>query len=99
MYSMVVCMTALSGETSRHVHNHFRHAFATLGIPQKIKTDNGPAYVSQSMGHFFRKWEIQHVTGIPHSLTGQAIIGRTHQTLKHYLLKKTGNLGRHQQTD
>ena len=93
-YSMAVCMTALSGETSQHVHNHFRHAFVTLGIPQKIKTDNGLAYVSQSTGQFFRKWGVQHVTGIPHSPTGQAIIERTHQTLKHYLQKqKEGEYG------
>jgi len=38
--------------------------------------------------NFFRKWGVQHVTGIPHFPTGQAIIERTHQTLKHYLQKQ-----------
>ena len=71
-------MTALSGETSRHLRNRFRHAFVTLGISEKIKKDNGPAYVSQPTGQFFRKWGVQHVTGIPHSPTGQAIIERIH---------------------
>ena len=88
MHPKAIFVIALSGETSRHVHNPFRHAFAILGIPQKIKTDNGPAYVSQSTGQFFRKQGVQHVTGIPHSLTGQAIIERTHQTLKHYFQKQ-----------
>jgi len=46
------------------------------------------------MGQFFIKWGVQHVTGIPHSLTGQTIIECTHQTLKHYLLKqKEGESG------
>ncbi|NWX09350.1 POK25 protein, partial [Caloenas nicobarica] len=33
---------------------------------------------------------IKHVTGIPHSPTGQAIIERTHQMIKGYLTKQKG---------
>ncbi|NXW73083.1 POK19 protein, partial [Hirundo rustica] len=33
---------------------------------------------------------VKHITGIPHSPTGQAIIERTHQILKSYLLKQKG---------
>ncbi|NXE58288.1 POK25 protein, partial [Casuarius casuarius] len=37
---------------------------------------------------------IKHITGIPHSPTGQAIVERTHQTLKNQLLKqRTGENG------
>ncbi|KFQ34505.1 hypothetical protein N332_02490, partial [Mesitornis unicolor] len=35
-----------AGEKARDVGKHLMHAFATLGIPSQIKTDNGPAYVS-----------------------------------------------------
>ncbi|NWQ97869.1 POK6 protein, partial [Burhinus bistriatus] len=64
----------------RHVQSHFRAAFAALGIPHEIKTDNGPAYISRSTHVFFQTWGIRHKTGIPHSPTGQAIVERTHQT-------------------
>ncbi|NXX42744.1 IGEB protein, partial [Tricholaema leucomelas] len=33
---------------------------------------------------------VKHVTGIPNSPTGQAIIERAHQTLKYYLAKHAG---------
>ncbi|NXX40725.1 IGEB protein, partial [Tricholaema leucomelas] len=33
---------------------------------------------------------VKHVTGIPNSPTGQAIIERAHQTLKDYLAKHAG---------
>ncbi|NXA88406.1 POK6 protein, partial [Melanocharis versteri] len=33
---------------------------------------------------------ISHVTGIPHSATGQALVERTHQTLKNMLLRQKG---------
>ena len=33
-------------------------------------------------------WEVKHVTGIPHSPTGQAMIERAHRTVKEYLMKQ-----------
>ncbi|NWV79525.1 POK18 protein, partial [Dasyornis broadbenti] len=54
-------------------------AFATLGIPKEIKTDNGPAYSSKEFQQFAQKWGFKHKTGIPHTPTGQAIVERTHQ--------------------
>ncbi|NXH20769.1 IGEB protein, partial [Bucco capensis] len=36
---------------------------------------------------------ITHVTGIPHSPTGQAIVERAHHTLKSLLLKQKGGVG------
>ncbi|NXH74849.1 POK6 protein, partial [Hydrobates tethys] len=73
-FSRAMWATAQTGETSRHVQAHFKQAFAGLGIPQQIKTDNGPGYISYSTQKFFSQWGITHVTGIPHSPTGQTII-------------------------
>ncbi|NXC77347.1 POK10 protein, partial [Anhinga anhinga] len=73
-FSHVSWATAAAGETSRHVQAHFRATFAALGIPNEIKTDNGPAYVSSSLRLFFNRWGICHTTGISHSPTGQAIV-------------------------
>ncbi|NXK01324.1 POK18 protein, partial [Corythaixoides concolor] len=64
----------------RHVRKHLRAAFSALGVPREIKTDNGPGYISQETSRFFNQWGIKHVTGIPHSATGQAIIERMNQT-------------------
>ncbi|NXI97670.1 POK25 protein, partial [Psophia crepitans] len=50
-----------------------------LGIPRQVKMDNGPGYVSQSTQRFFQRWGVQHLTSIPHSPTGQAIIKCTHR--------------------
>lgn len=98
-FSQAVCMTALGGETSRHVQTHCRQVFATLGIPKQIKPDNGPAYVSHSTQQFFHRWGMQHVTGIPHSPTGQAIVERMHQSNFTYKNKNRGRLGNLQQLD
>ncbi|NXO26055.1 POK8 protein, partial [Cisticola juncidis] len=55
-------------------------AFSYLDIPQEIKTDNGPSYVSQELAAFLNDWGVCHTFGIPYSPTGQGITERTHQT-------------------
>ncbi|NXO63732.1 POK18 protein, partial [Phainopepla nitens] len=62
------------------VERHLLSYFAVMGIPKKIKTDNGPAYVSQRIKWFMQTWGINHSTGIAHSPTGQAIVERTNCT-------------------
>ncbi|NXL19474.1 POK18 protein, partial [Setophaga kirtlandii] len=51
-----------------------------LGIPQEVKTDNGPAYISNKLQEFYKIWGIKHTTGIPHSSTGQSIVERAHRS-------------------
>ncbi|NXL71165.1 POK19 protein, partial [Leptocoma aspasia] len=58
----------------------WRQAFAILGIPSAVKTDNGPAYASQKVWQFLQLWGVSHTFGIPHSPTGQAIIEHAHGT-------------------
>ncbi|NXW95863.1 POK18 protein, partial [Alopecoenas beccarii] len=63
----------------KHVEKHLYGSFAVLGVPQVIKTDNGPTQISNRFQHFCALWSIKHRTGVPHSPTGQAIIERAHQ--------------------
>ncbi|NXU00352.1 POK6 protein, partial [Buphagus erythrorhynchus] len=55
-------------------------AFSTMGVPQQIKTDNGPTYTSHKTQEFFHTWGIKYATGIGHSPTGQAILEMAHFT-------------------
>ena len=80
------------GEKARDVKRHWIRCFATMGVPKTIKTDNGPAYVSRTISFFLQDWGIQHVTGIPHSPTGQAIVESVHGTVKAMLNKKKGGI-------
>ena len=64
-YSGFVWTTPLSGGKTAHVIQHLLEAFATMGLPQNLKTDNGPAYTSHTFLIFCQKWGIRHTTGIP----------------------------------
>lgn len=63
-----------------------------LGVPHRIKTDNGLGYISTKMQAFLASWGVQHIAGIPHSPQGQAIAERAHRTLKRVLEKQKGGM-------
>ena len=48
-FSKMIWATALPGEKVQHVCKHLLSCFAVLGVPEEIKTDNGPAYLSQKL--------------------------------------------------
>ena len=86
----MIWATALPGEKAQHVCKHLLACFAVLGVPEIIKTDNGPAYVSQKLRSFVLMWGVKNTTGIAHSATGQGLIECTHCMLKDYLHKQRG---------
>ena len=89
-YSGMIYTFAHSGETSTHVISHFWQAFSYMGLPKHVKADNGLAYVNHGFVRFLSDWNISHSLGIPCNSQGQAIIERTHCTLKNMLFKQKG---------
>ncbi|RMC01254.1 hypothetical protein DUI87_22203 [Hirundo rustica rustica] len=84
-FSGAVFASAHTGEKAGDAIKHLIHAFSFLGIPKELKTDNGPAYKSRELCSFLQQWGVEHKTGIPHSPTGQAMVKRTHGTIKRVL--------------
>ncbi|NXT14260.1 POK25 protein, partial [Prunella fulvescens] len=89
-FSNIVFTSVHTGETAKHVCQHFSQAFSSLGVPQEIKTDNGPSYASQELATFLNDWGVWHTFGIPYSPTSQGMVERTHQTLKRILDQQKG---------
>ncbi|KFO54023.1 hypothetical protein N302_03683, partial [Corvus brachyrhynchos] len=79
-FSNAVFASVHTGETANHMCQHFLQAFACLGVPQEIKTDNGPAYTAQKVAKFLMNWGVRHTFGIPYSPMSQAIVERTHHS-------------------
>lgn len=84
-FSGAVYASAHAGEKSSDAQKHLVQAFSMLEIPKVIKTDNGPTYASKAFREFLQQWGVEHKKGIPYSPAGQAVIERTHQTLKRVL--------------
>ena len=81
-YSGVIVATQHLKADSKATIQHWLTVMAWLGVPNQIKTDNGPNFVSKSVQEFVSKWGITLIHGIPYNSTGQAIVERANQTLK-----------------
>lgn len=92
--SRAVWATAAPSTAFRYAKQHWLSAFAALGLPKTIKTDNAPAYTNTACNTFLSDWGIEHKTEIPYNSMGQAIVERRHQDIKHLasILKKEGKL-------
>nr|AMR71153.1 pol protein [Small ruminant lentivirus] len=55
--------------------------------PASLQSDNGPAFVAEATQLLMQYLGVQHTTGIPWNPQSQALVERTHQTLKHTLNK------------
>ncbi|TRZ08051.1 hypothetical protein HGM15179_019056 [Zosterops borbonicus] len=87
-FSSAMWASAHSGGKTHNVIARWRQAFAVLCIPSTVKTDNGPAYTLQKVQQFLQLWGVSHKFGIPHFLTGQAIVECTHDTGVHWVPAK-----------
>jgi transposase InsO family protein len=59
-YSGYIYASAHTGEATKHVIAHCLAAFAAMGKPQQLKTDNGPAYTSAAFQRFCGTSDISH---------------------------------------
>ena len=55
----------LKSVTSATIIGSLERTFCTHGLPQSLKTDNGPQFTSEEFGTFFKTNSIQHRTSTP----------------------------------
>ena len=77
-------MTTTSG--TRTV-DQFKSIFAKFGIPEEIRTDNGPQFISHEFKKFCAQYEINHTTSSPRYPQSNGESERAVRTIKN-LLKK-----------
>ena len=90
--SGVIFASLHTGEKACHVIAHCFEAWGAWGQPKELKTDNGPAYTSNTFVSFCKMMGVHLVHGIPYNPQGQGIIERPHRTLKECLIKQKGGV-------
>ena len=78
----------LSSTTSTDVITALKTMFARFGIPEVLRSDNGPQYSSEEFSRFMRRYGVQHLTSSPRYPQSNGQAERTVQTVKR-LLKKS----------
>ena len=61
--------------------------FAENGSPDRVVSDNGGHYTSQTFRNFDTEWDFDHVTSSPHFPQSNGFIERQVQTVKNTLNK------------
>ena len=65
-FSRFVEVAALKKTTQSHeVIRALKGIFARHGIPEQVRSDNGPQYASAEFTHFATEWGFKHVTSSP----------------------------------
>ena len=78
-------MVKLSSTTSQAIINALKTIFSRHGIPEIIRTDNGPQYSSQEFAAFARQYDFTHITSSPHFPQSNGQAERTVKTVKQLL--------------
>ena len=73
--------------TSDVIVSKMSEVFAENGSPDRVVSDNGGHYTSQTFRNFATEWDFDHVTSSPHFPQSNGFIERQVQTVKNTLKK------------
>ena len=77
----------LSSQKSLEVVRALKSMFARHGIPETVRSDNGPQYDSAVFAKFSKDWNFDHVTSSPNYAQSNGEVERAVQTVKNLLTK------------
>ena len=75
----------LKSTTSRRIIDALKTLFARYGIPEVVRSDNGPQYSSAEFAEFATKYGFMHVTSSPYYPQRNGMAERTVKTVKKLL--------------
>ena len=75
----------LRSTTTQSVVNSLKSVFARHGIPDTLRSDNGPQFASREFREFANSYQFTHTTSSPHFPASNGQAERAVQTVKHLL--------------
>ena len=79
----------LSDATSKVVIEHMKSFFSRHGIPEEVRSDNGPQYSSAAFAKFASEYKFSHITSSPLQPQSNGEAERMVRTVKSLLKKAT----------
>ena len=80
-YSKWVEVLPLSSQTTEAVEGALRRVFARLGVPERVRSDNGPCFASNRFRSFADVWGFTHVTSSPRYPQSNGLVTKDTQTI------------------
>ena len=89
-FSRYIEIAKLTKVTSNKLIHHIKSIFARHGIPQEVRSDNGPQYASSVFDKFAKEYVFLHVTSSPRYPQSNGEAERAVKTIKK-LIKKAAD--------
>ena len=86
-YSRYIEIARLENTTSKTVVNHTKSIFARHGIPEVVRSDNGPQYTAMEYKQFAQEWKFEHQTSSPYYPKSNGLAEKAVQIVKRLLSK------------
>ncbi|XP_014677982.1 PREDICTED: uncharacterized protein LOC106817800 [Priapulus caudatus] len=86
-FSRYIELAKLTQLSSEAIVNHLKSIFARHGVPERVRSDNGPQYSAEEFASFADTYNFTHATSSPLYPQGNAEVERAVQTVKD-LVKK-----------
>lgn len=87
-YSRYVEVAAMTKTTkSNEIIRALKSIFARHGIPEQVRSDNGPQFDSAEFSHFAKEWGFKHVTSSPRFPQSNGEVERGVRTVMNLLQK------------
>ncbi|MGH0170178.1 UNVERIFIED_CONTAM: hypothetical protein FKN15_058554 [Acipenser sinensis] len=86
-YSRYFETAQLPDTKSQTIIAHTKSILGRHGIPEEIKSDNGPQFTSAEYKKFTKEWEFKHITVSPRNPQANGLAEKTVQTVKRLLDK------------
>jgi hypothetical protein len=68
-----------------------RKFFAATGIPETMRSDNGPQYIAKDLKNFLQRWGVQLKPSSPYYSQGNGHAEASVKSVKHLIVKCTSN--------
>ncbi|QQP52230.1 Uncharacterized protein FKW44_004319, partial [Caligus rogercresseyi] len=78
--------------SASEVIKDLRHFFSLMGVPNILRSDNGPQYASEEMKEFLKKWGTTHRPSSLHNPQSNGHAEATVKTVKQLLAKVDGDI-------
>ena len=91
-FSGFITYDIVSNETSKAMMKILNNIFRKFGLPEKILSDNGPCFSSDSFRNFCEQLDIGHITSSPHYHQSNGRAERAVATVKKILKKSKSDV-------
>ena len=86
-FSRYIEIAKLTSTTSAAIVNHMKSIFARHGIPDTLRSDNGPQYASETFAKFADEYGFTHITSSPKYSQSNGEAEKAVQTVKNLIRK------------